>query len=235
MARLAAARDTQLTRTEIAAEALRQFDARTTEPSMRSLAVALQVAPAAIYHHFPSRAAIFQAAVELVWNEAVVETLRLVPAPLEADPVDVLVATGVATRRAWLAHHRVARFMAATPESTAFTRTALGLMANLFERLELDGEQAAAAFHGYSSFMIGAVLFAADRKTANEELAAGLGAAPANGAPPAPPRAAETTREVIDRTVDLSTIDPAADEQLFEAGLRTLVTALSAPAERRAS
>ncbi|MCW3038644.1 MAG: regulatory protein TetR [Solirubrobacterales bacterium] len=229
MPRLAAARETQLTRLEIAAEALRQFDARPTEPSMRSLAAALHVAPTAIYHHFPSRAAIFQAAVELVWNEAMAETLCLVPAPLQADPVDVLVAIGVATRRAWLAHHRVARFMAATPESTAFTRTALGFIAGLLERLQLDDEQLVTAFHSYSSFMVGAVLFAADRKTANEQLAEGRGAtAKAPRSPAATPSVASAaTHDVLTTLLNLSTTDPARDERLFETGLRRLVVSLS--------
>ena len=114
MARLAADRDTHLTRAEIAQEALRQFDARGKEPSIRSLAAALRVAPTAIYYHFPSQAAIYQSVVELVWAQATASLLELVPRPLDADPVDVLVASGIATRRAWVEHFSVARFMAET-------------------------------------------------------------------------------------------------------------------------
>ena len=123
MARLAADRKTHLTPAEIAREALRQFDAGPREPSIRSLAAALHVTPTAIYHHFPSQAAIYQAAVELVWNESLPLLLEIEPRPLEADPADTLVAVGLATRRAWLAHYRVAHLMAATPQANEFNET----------------------------------------------------------------------------------------------------------------
>jgi AcrR family transcriptional regulator len=229
MSRLAAKRKTHLTRAEIAKEALRQFDTRTREPSIRGLAAELRVAPTAIYHHFPSQAAIHQAAVELVWGEAATGLLDLVPKPLAADPADVLVAAGVATRRAWLSHHRLARYMAATPEANEFTTNALGLMANVFERLGLDGDHAARCFHSYASFMIGAVLFAADRASANERLEPSTGAAGHSGrfhtayTSGAEGRSGERTRLSIDAVMDLSVVDPARDEELFVEGLRRLV------------
>jgi AcrR family transcriptional regulator len=128
VSRLAERRKTHLTPEEIASEALRQFDAGPDEPSIRSLATALRVAPTAIYHHYESVAAIYQAAVELVWNEAVAESLKIVPAPFKADPREVLVAGGLGTRRAWLEHFRLAPHMAATPEASEFTANVLGLM-----------------------------------------------------------------------------------------------------------
>jgi AcrR family transcriptional regulator len=222
MTRLAADRDTHLTPEEIAAEALRQFDENEREPSIRSLAAALHVAPTAIYHHFYSQAAIYQAAVELVWAEATAELLRLVPRPLDADAPDVLIAAGLATRRAWLAHHRVARYMAATPEANEFIGTTLGLMATLFERLGLEGEEAAIGFHSYASFMLGAVLFAADRKAANEQLAHRAGfhtPYPSD----AQRRSSKRTRVSLDEVMELSIVDPAHDEELFELGLRRLI------------
>lgn len=227
MSRLAANRDTHLTREEIASETLRQFDELTTEPTIRSLAEALGVAPGAIYHHYPSQAAIFQAVVELVWAEAFAGALELVPAPLEAEPAEVLVAAGLGTRRAWLAHHRVSRYMAATPESTAFTRTTLDLMASVFERLGLEPEEAAAAFHNYCSFMIGAVLFAADRKTADEQLRR-TGEAPHRIHTDASQPAASRTRRLIDEVMDVSAVEPTRDEDLFRDGLRMLVDCLAA-------
>ncbi len=228
MTRLAENRDTHLTPTEIAAEALRQFDEEPGEPTIRSLATALRVAPSAIYHHFPSRAAIVQAAVETVWSEATATLLEQVPRPLEADPEEVLVATGLATRRAWLAHNRLASYMAATPESNEFTSRALGLMGTLFERLGLDGEDAATGFHTYSSFMIGAVVFAAARKTANDQLAADASREYPAGrfeSKPAPgrPGASEGTRLEIDDLVAVSVTDPDRDEELFALGLQRLV------------
>jgi AcrR family transcriptional regulator len=227
--RLAADRKTHLTRAEIAQAALLQFDTRTREPSLRSLAAELRVAPTAIYHHFPSQATIYQAAVELVWGEAATRLLELVPKPLAADPADVLVAAGVATRRAWLAHHRLARYMAASPEANEFTANAIALMANVFERLGLEGDHAARCFHSYASFMIGAVLFAADRVSANERLEPGTGAGAHNArfdaahASGAGRRSSERTRLSIDAVMDLSVADPASDEELFVEGLRRLV------------
>jgi AcrR family transcriptional regulator len=233
MTRLAADRDTHLTPEEVARETLRQFDEREREPSIRSLAAALHVAPTAIYHHFPSQAAIYQAAVELVWADAAAEMLRLVPKPLDADAADVLVAAGIGTRRAWLAHHRVARYMAATPEASEFVTRSLGLMANLFERLGLEGDDAGACFHSYASFMIGAVLFAAARKAANEELERRSGRdesarfhAPHTAG--AERRSSRRTRVSIDEVMDLSAVDPVHDEELFELGLRRLIESFGA-------
>jgi AcrR family transcriptional regulator len=242
MTRLAAARDTHLTPAEIAAEALRQFDEHPREPSIRSLAAALHVAPTAIYHHFPSQAAIYQAAVELVWGEVVPGMLELVPKPLSADPAEVLVAGGVATRRAWLRHYRLAPYMTATPEANEFTTKTLGLMASLFERLGLEGEEAAACFHSYASFMVGAVLFAATRRTANEQLRAKEENDDSKGrfhvahSAGASRQSGERTRISIDAVMDLSVVAPDHDENLFEEGLRRLVQSFTAqPGARRAA
>lgn len=229
MTRLAKHRDTHLTPEEIVGEALRQFDSGEGEPSIRSLAAALQVAPSAIYHHFPSRAAIIDGAVERVWFEAMQELLSLVPAPLEADPVAVLVATGVGSRRAWLRHYQLSPYLAASPEGNEFTENALGLMVELFKRMGLEGERAGVAFHAYSSFMIGSVLFAAARRTANDRLARQAGdgdGQQAGGDDRAPGSAADGTRRALDQMVDVSVFDPPRDEQLYAEALRRLVASL---------
>jgi AcrR family transcriptional regulator len=234
MARLAANRATHLTPQEIAREVLRQFDSGQDEPSIRSLASALQVAPTAIYHHFPSRAAILQAAVELVWNQTTAELLKLLPNPLEADPLEVLVAGGIATRRAWLEHYRLAPYMAASPEANEFTDNALALWGTLFERLGLEGEQAAAAFHSYCTYMIGGVLFAATRLATNEKLArpSSERSTPAGRRFQSQPppgverRTTRATRLSMDQMMDLSTVDPRRDEELFAQGLRRLINSL---------
>ena len=229
MTRLAENRETHLSPSEITAEALRQFDEEPNEPTIRSLATALRVAPSAIYHHYPSRSAIVQSAVELAWMEATRRLLEEIPRPLEGDPEEVLVATGVATRRTWLAHNRLAAYMAASPESNEFTARAIGLMGSMFERLGLDGDDAAAAFHTYSTFMIGAVLFAAARKTANDQLAADA----SDSYPPVrfesgPAAGADgRTRSSIDAVIDVSVSDPERDEELFVLGLRRLVASLT--------
>ncbi len=207
MTRLGEHRDTHLSREEIAAEALRQFTEEEREPSMRSLAVALRTAPSTIYHHFASREEIFADAVDLVWQEATAEALRLAPAPFEEPPADVLVAVGVATRRTWLAHHLLAPHMAASPAPTEFTRNALELMKNLFGRLDLDPEVLDSAFHSYSSFMIGAVLFATARKSADQRLG----------------RSIEWEKGSLGEISGISSTDPERDEELFAAGLRRLI------------
>lgn len=229
MTRLPKDRETHLSAKEIASEALRQFDASPSEPSIRSLADALHVAPSAIYHHYPSRAAIVQAAVERVWWEATTKLLEQIPEPFEADPVEVLVETGLASRRAWLGHYRLAPYLAASPEVNEFTRDALGLMSGIFEKLGLEGEDAAAAFHVYAAFMIGAVLFTASRQAANEQLAAEAGEVrfKVEHTAGAKRRSSAGTRKAIDETMALAVEDPIADEQLFARGLRTLVTSLA--------
>ncbi len=232
MARLAAERDTSLTREEIAAEALRQFDVNKAEPSIRGLAAALRVAPTTIYYHFPSRAAILHAAVELVWNEAMAEVLRLEPKPLEANPAELLVVCGIATRRAWLAHHRLAPYMAATPEANTVILASMRLMASIFSRLGLEGERAAIAFHGYASFMIGAVLFAAERLGANEQLTRRQRTIGSSGRFPrqasSPSSDKQTATLSIDDVMEVSIVDPERDEELFALGLRRLIRSLVA-------
>jgi AcrR family transcriptional regulator len=229
MTRLAAKRDTHLTPAEIAAEALRQFDAGGDEPSIRSLASALKVAPSAIYHHYDSRGDIVHAAVALVWDQATTELLELVPMPFDADPSEVLVASGIATRRAWLAHFRLAPYMAATPESNEFITNALGLLANVLERMGLEGDRAATALHTYSSFMIGAVLFAAARRAANEQLEAnGNGRSREDFLPRSSSAGGSTegTRASIAEVMEVSMADPEQDEKLFAEGLERLVASL---------
>lgn len=229
MTRLAEHRDTHLTPDEIAAEMLAQFDTRENEPSIRSLAAALKVKPAAIYHHYPSRAAVIEAAIALVWAEVNEDGYAMIPDPITADPADVLVAAAIATRRAWLRHYRLAPYMAATPESTDFISTALAVLANVFERLGYPGKEAAGRFHTYASYTLGAVLFAAARLSANEELekARVEGAEPEGfHSEPDPEDAAhssEATRISLDAVMEVSAVDPDRDEQLFADGLRRLI------------
>jgi AcrR family transcriptional regulator len=222
MARLPKGRQTNLTPEAIVDEALRQFDEGTGEPTIRSLAAGLGAGPSAIYHHFPSRAAIVQRAVERVWGEAMTNLLELLPEPLEADPRDALVATGLSSRRAWLAHFRLCPYLAASPEGDDFTRDALGAMAALFERLDLEGEEAAAAFYAYGTFMLGSILFAATRLIANEQLGKG-GPAHTEHTPAMARRSAEETRRSLDHVIAVSVTDPDKDEELFVAALRGLV------------
>ena len=223
MARIAKGRDRVLTREEIATETLRQFDENTEAPSIRALASALGVAPSAIYHHYESQAAIVQAATELVWEEATRDFLAAIPDPYNDDPAEVLVTAGVATRRAFGRHYRIAPFLAASPETTEFMTELLAMLAGVFERLGLRGEDASVSFHTYASFTIGAVLFAASRRVANEKLGIagkreqkGSSRGRARQSPPG-------TRPALDDAIDVPATDPARDEELFAAGLRRLI------------
>jgi len=227
--RLAEQRDTHLTPAEIAVETLAQFDAPGGEPSIRSLAAALKVKPAAIYHHYPSRAAVIEAAVALVWQEVNEEGYAIIPEPLSAEPEDVLVAAAIAARRGWLRHYRLASYMAATPDSTEVLGNALALLANVFERLGYPGEEAFERFHSYATFTLGSVLFAAARLRANEELEqagddeGGTGRFHSEPDPEDAAQSSEETRSSLDAVVDLSVVDPDRDEQLFAEGLRRLI------------
>ena len=217
---------------EIAAEALRQFDEGGAEPGIASLAASLGLQPAEVERHFASRAEIIRAAVAEVWKEVVAELLQLAPKPLEDEPRRVLVAMGIASRRAWLVHYRLAPYLAASPEVDDFTRNSIGIMASLLERIGLEGEAAAAAFHAYTSFMIGSVLFAAARATANEQLTGNPHGDPAmqfrtHHSPAIAQRSSETTREAIDKMMELSAVDPARDEELYARGLQRLVESLT--------
>jgi AcrR family transcriptional regulator len=228
MARLPKGRQTNLTPEAIVDEALRQFDQGSGEPTIRSLAAGLGAGPSAIYHHFPSRAAILQRAVERVWGEAIANLLELIPKPLEAEPREVLVACGLASRRAWLAHFRLCPYMAASPEGDDFTRDAIGAMAVLFERLDLEGDEAAAAFYAYGTFMIGSILFAATRLIANEQLAERGEGGPVRieHTPGIARRSGAATRRSLDHVLTVSVTDPDEDEELFVGALRGLVEGL---------
>jgi AcrR family transcriptional regulator len=225
MTRLARNRDTHLTREEIAAEALRQFDAGATAPSIRQLATALDVAPSAIYHHFRSRAAIYQAAVDLVWGEATADVLDLVPDPWAADPRETLIAAGIASRRAFMRHYRIAPYASATPAGEGMMANVIALVASLLERIGLSGEQAAGAFHTYATFTFGTIIFAATRQIAHDELGGGAGDGRFSSAPGEREASfsQERTRVAIDGVIDLTAIDPERDEQLFAGGLERLV------------
>jgi AcrR family transcriptional regulator len=215
MARLAQRRKTYLSREEIAAEALRQFD-RGENPSIRSLAAALAVSPSAIYHHFSARSEIVDAALGLVWVEAGEEGMRLVEGRLD-DPEEILIAAALATRRAFGRHPRVALHIATTPAANDQLAANLGLIATAFENLGLTGEAAGRAFHAYGSFAIGSTLV----------LAARLNLATPDPHPDAKtrpdPSEGADVRASLEAMVNISYSDPVRDEELFVDGLRRLI------------
>lgn len=212
MPRLAHDRDTHLTPDEIATEALRQFD-QGGAPSIRSLAAALKVAPTAIYYHYPSRSAIIDAAVEKVWAEAFQNAVELMPDLRKVEPGEVLVCAGLATRRAFTRHGLLVQHLAEIPEVGERMVNNLSLLADAFERVGLSGEDAAAAFHTYASYVIGSTLFVTIR---------GISGAP-KIQEPAPDEPNAGTRAALQRVMIVSATDPERDEELFVQGLRQIV------------
>lgn len=223
MTRLAQGRETHLTRAEIAAVALRRFD-EGHEASIRELAAELGVAPSAIYHHFPSRTAIVDEALGLVWREAAEEGLRLIGDRFD-DPVELLLTAALATRRAFGRHHAIAPHLAATQAANERLAANLGLLAGAFEGLGLSGDEAAEAFHAYGSFAIGSTLVLAARLNFGAEAAApeAAGEGEEGGGDPN-----AATRHSLEAMMDLSYADPERDEQLFLDGLRRLIVSFTA-------
>jgi len=231
LTRLAEGRDTHLEPSEIATETLRLFD-EGHDPSIRQLAKELNVTPSAIYHHFESRAEIVQSAVELVWREILGDIFDRTGDPFTADPVDVLVAAGEATRSAFGKHYAIAPYMAATPASDELSAGTLAIVANVFERFGLKGEAAAEAFHAYGSYTFGTALFNANRIAANAELDISrveidrLEQFRSESAPEVAQLSSVETRTAIDGVMDLSMVDPERDEELFAMGLRQLIESM---------
>lgn len=231
MTRLAEGRSTHLDPSEIATETLRLFD-EGSDPSIRQLAKELNVTPSAIYHHFESRAKIVQAAVELVWKEILEALFERVGDPFAADPVDVLIAAGEATRGAFGRHYAIAPYMAATPASDELSAGTLAIVANVFERFGLKGQDAAEAFHAYSSFTFGTALFSANRIAANSALDISLVEVDrlerfrSEANPEVAQLSSAETRSAIDGVMDISIVDPERDEELFSAGLRKLIESM---------
>jgi AcrR family transcriptional regulator len=224
MPRIAKGRDRVMTREDIAAETLRQFDGGTSAPSVRSVAAALGVTPSAIYYHFDSRAAFVQAAVEMVWDEALRDFFAVIPDPLAADPTEVLVTAGVVTRRTFDRHHRIAPFLAARPERSDLLVAVLDVLAGVFERLGVRAEDTATSFYAYASFTLGWVVFSASRRVANEQL--GIeGNGNAESEPPRPADQPSATRDAIDGVV--GAVSAERSEELFAAALRRLILSFS--------
>ena len=135
-------------------------------------------------------------------------------------------------------HYQVAPFIAATPQAGGPLSAVLALMANVFGRMGLDRDEAAASFHTYASYTLGAVLFAATRRITNEQLLSeGAAAAPPGRYRADPAGTAGGQRDTgapstgllqtLDEMIDLSVVDPERDGKLFADGLRRLVTTMS--------
>ena len=236
MARLAAGRDHYLTAEEIATEALRMYDEGSSERdlSIRKLAARLEVSPAAIYYVFDGRDAIVEAAVGIVWDEAIAALLAAMAEPTH-DPDDLvgfLVTAALHARRAFLAHYRIAQHIAAAPVTNSEVMNgALAVYAAVFEQLGLAGERAGDAFFAYATYCFGSILFSAARRLADEGASAKVRERIASltlvdqvpdDAPPSSP----DTLVAVDRAVRVTRTDAEEEERQFAVGLRALLAGL---------
>ena len=222
MARLATNRDTYLEPEEIAAEALRQFDAG-GDVSIRQLASALQVSPAAIYHHFESRDDIVLAALGLVWEEVFAQIISRSTDFVPDDPRQFLIEGALATRRVFGRHYQIARLATMTPTPDSRLSGALAILGVTFERLGLSGEQAGAALRAFATYTIGSILMSASRRYEDDhrgrpaESFSSVETRPAD----APVTPAETGA-AIDHAVFANGHDFDDEERCFLAGLEAL-------------
>lgn len=230
MARLATNRDTYLESDEIAAEALRQFDAG-GDVSIRQLASALQVSPAAIYHHFDSRDEIVQAAVGLVWDEIFQEILTSTTSLVPDDPRAFLVEGALVARRAFGRHYQVARFMTVTPTPDPQLAGGLAIIGAMFERLGLRGDAAGAGLFAYATYTLGSIVLSATRRFEDDRRPnapddfSSLDARPADA-----PVSAVETGEALDRAVFATGHDAEVEDRYFLVGLEALLDGLLAAA-----
>ncbi len=148
-----------------------------------------------------------------MWQEAFAIGQELVPDVRAADPGEVLVAAGVATRRAFVRHGLLAQHLAEIPEIDQRLVDNLSLLSDAFERVGLRGDAAAVAFHTYASYVIGSTLFVTIRAVAGPPAIA--------EADPGDP--SSDTRAALRRMMVVSAADPQRDEELFAHGLRQLV------------
>jgi AcrR family transcriptional regulator len=236
MSRLPDRRATHLTADEIVREMLRQYDDGRAEPSIRTLADRLQVTPKAIYHYYGSREELVRAAINLVWEEAVVEILREYgdPANDQGEPLAFLLTIGVTARRVWTRHPRLAQHLTAAPRAERRLSGAMAIIGTAFEQLGLTADEAALAFYCYLTYIIGSVLIdarrqveaaaAEDRGDATTERYSSETERPEDA-----PDVASDTAGAIDRVLGIGPADRDFDHALFEAGLRHMLESFRPP------
>ncbi len=229
MARMAVGRTTHLTKEEVAQEALALFDAPDVAFSMRALAARLRVSPGALYNYFDSQGALIQAAVSLVWEEAIVDFLSLVPDPVAepGDPVEFLIRAAICARRAFSRHYGIAPNLALpTPEGDGRLAGSLAIFGSLLESAGLEGEDVGEAFYAYTTYTLGAILYRSHRRQASARFGIDPDVSSFSSSAVRPddaPAATSGTLEELDRTIALTEADEEAEEHLFALGLRRLL------------
>jgi AcrR family transcriptional regulator len=229
MARLAAGRTTQLSADEIAAELLRLFDESGGEPSIRALATSLGVSPRAIYHYYETREQLVGAAMDLVWEEAIADIVEQIADPLTdlGDPLDFFVIAGVATRRAFRRHRRLAMNLGMPSGASERLSGGLAIIGSGLEQLGLTGERAGLAMYTYTTYVLGSIMLDASRwsiERAKGEPASAHTEAEARAlVPDDAPAVSDATFMAIDHVIAGGVRDPEVTEAMFAAGLRTLL------------
>jgi len=216
-----------LTADEIAREALHQFDVGRRPLSMRQLAAALGVGAPALYHYFPTESHVIRAALQLVFEEAIVEALEIVGDPL-AGPVDpevLLTGVALAVYRAFDRHYRIAPHMAMAPEATSRLAGVLTILGSAMEQLGASGPSAAASLSAYGNYVYGSVVIGATRRIDDERFqhAAGEPFSTTSVRPADAPPIGEDTAEAVDRL-----LARGVEEEAFLTGLRVVIAGIRA-------
>ena len=229
MTRMAKGRTTHLTAEEIAVELLRQYDVNHGEPSIRGLAAALNVTPRAIYHYYDTRQDLVEATMTLVWQEVVADVLTEIADPVTdvGDPIEFFVTVGVATRRAFGRHKRLAMHLGMTVQPSSRVAGTMAIIGSAFEQLGIKGDAAGLAMYSFLTYVLGSILLEASRwSSENDGTISG---------PPDPdvslrelrpedaPAVDDDTVDAIDRVVASDRPDGSTNEDLFAAGLRQLI------------
>jgi AcrR family transcriptional regulator len=125
--------------------------------SMRRLADELGVSTMAVYHHFPNKAEVLQAAADQVWIEAVLAMEVL------DDPVESLVQSMMTMRRTFRAHAEVTPFAFASPTTEEAIHVSVVWTADGYERVGFRGADVAHAYNAVATFTLGSALIEAER------------------------------------------------------------------------
>lgn len=151
-----------MTADEIARTALDLIDRLGIDAvTIRVLAAELKVTPRALYFHYPNKAAVVAAALDLVWDEA---TAALAGAP--SDPVEFIVHSCLETRRTFLRHPEVALYVTTLPRPGPRLERSLSFIVAVMEQAGFP--DVARTYHRYNHYLLSSISLAATKKLASE-------------------------------------------------------------------
>jgi AcrR family transcriptional regulator len=213
--RPAIGRDEPLTRDDILERARRLVQAEGLDAlSMRRLAADLGVTPKALYNHAHDKAAVLDALVARVWAD-VLTGVR----PDTDDPVEWLTQFNLRTRRIWLDNLELATLAMGVAEPNEWFILSSAGIAELMR--DAGFPDVPLAYNAIQTYTMGSIAVAAARRQSSAYFGRD------------PERALIEARRLLDRddaTADHRGVIAArfeeGDNTHFEAGLRTLITAL---------